>query len=158
MQFEPITLGPALHVCRNMREADRREIFACRWGDDTDTLAEETTRYGPMNWVFGKDGEPIAMMGAVNVHPGLWSVWMWSTPSFYKIRFSLTSFVRRAMIPAIRAQGAWRAECRSMADHVTAHKWLESLGAVREAPAPQYGRNGEDFVVFAWRRSDVPDR
>ncbi|MGB8274062.1 MAG: hypothetical protein WCF16_02200, partial [Alphaproteobacteria bacterium] len=51
---------------------------------------------------------------------------------------------------------AHRAECRSIADHHEAHRWLERLGAVREAYLPDCGKNREPFVLFAWRLSDPP--
>ncbi len=35
-------------------------------------------------------------------------------------------------------------------EHDIAHGWIEALGAKREGLLRSYGRNGEDFNVYAW--------
>lgn len=143
---------PALaYVARHMRAADRDEIFATRWGDDPNDLVQAALRGGSFAWVASLD-RPIAALGAIPMWNGVWSVWMFATDDFRRIRFGLTRFVVRDMIPALRAGGAHRAECRSLATHTEAHRWLEMLGATREATLRGYGRAGEDFELYVWRR------
>ena len=48
--------------------------------------------------------------------------------------------------------GAHRLECRSMEGHVEAQRWLETIGATREATLHGYGREGEDFHVYTWEK------
>src|SRR3546814_15202527 len=62
------------------------------------------------------------------------------------------------MIPALVEVGAHRAECHSMEGHAEAHAWLELLGAEREGVRPRFGKNGEGFVCFSWRRENVHRR
>ena len=42
-----------------------------------------------------------------------------------------------------------------MEGHVVAQRWLEALGAHRESTAYGFGRNGEDFHTYVWRKEDV---
>src|SRR3546814_12825662 len=83
------------------------------------------------------------------MHPGVWSVLLFATDEFHKIRLSLTKHVKRVMIPALVEVGAHRAECHSMEGHAEAHAWLELLGAEREGVRPRFGKNGEDFECFS---------
>lgn len=157
MILEPPTFDTTLYVAERMREWDRREIFAARWNDDPFPLAAECQLYGSFTWIASLD-RPIAFIGAAPIHPGVWSVLMFATDEFRKIRLSLTKHVKRVMIPALVEVGAHRAECHSMEGHDEAHAWLELLGAEREGVRPRFGKNGEDFVCFSWRRENVRRR
>ena len=157
MNLSDITYDSALHVARNMREWDRKEIYATRWNESAEELASDVSAYGRFGWIAGTT-EPIAAVGAVPSWPGVWSVFMFATNDFRQIRFSLTSFVRRVIIPSLRDAGAHRAECASHIGHEEAHRWLELLGAHREGePMREYGKDGSDFVRYVWRRSDTVD-
>ena len=155
MDLEPITLSGARHVATNMREWDRREIYAGRWADDPERLAVDCTLYGAFGWLALASSTPIAVVGATPVHPGVWNVFMFATDDFRLISISLTKFVARVMIPALVQTGAHRAECKSMEGHVDAHRWLEFLGAEREATHHEYGRGKETFHTYVWRHRNV---
>lgn len=157
MRLERPTFDAVLHVAERMREWDRREIFAARWNDDPFPLAAECMTYGEFTWIAALD-EPIAFIGAAPMHPGVWSVLMFATDDFRRIRLSLTKHVVRVMIPALVEIGAHRAECHSLEGHDDAHDWLKLLGAQREGVRPGFGKNGEDFVCFSWRRPHVHRR
>lgn len=151
MNLAKANLLDVLYVARNMREWDRREIFATRWNDDPDALTVEiVSRCGPCWWVAGTE-RAIAVIGATEIWPGVWSAGMFATDEFPKIGLSLTRWVRKSMIPLLRSEGMHRAECRSMAGHEVAHRWLALLGAEMESRVPNYGKGGEDFFTFAWR-------
>jgi hypothetical protein len=145
------------HVARGMRDLDREEIFCQRDDDDPDALAAEVlSGWGPYYFVAATPaGEPAAVVGATRLWPGVFSAWMFSTPRVDIINFSLTQFIKTAMIPGVAALGAHRCEALSMASHTVAHRWLEYLGAEREAVLRRYGRNGQDFFVYRWDRADV---
>ncbi|MEQ9416663.1 MAG: hypothetical protein RJQ08_03870 [Salinisphaeraceae bacterium] len=144
------------HIARALRAADARELAAQRWEWDPDALVGEVMGYyGPFKWVCERAGEPIAAVGAVQLHPGVWSAWMFATDEFPKIGLYLTRFVRRRMIPSLVRLGAHRCDARSIEGHDHAHRWLRALGAVEEARLVRYGRNGEDFIVFRWDKPDV---
>lgn len=151
MLLLPLTVPLVTSVARHMRAMDRAEILATRWDDDVADVARECATFSRFGQVAADDvGEPIAAVGGIEMWPGCWSVWMFSTDAWPRVALSVTRFVRRTLIPAIRATGATRAECRSIDGHHVAHRWLESLGAYREAAHPGYGRGGETFITFAW--------
>lgn len=155
MRTSPVTYDEALFVAKNMREWDKKEIYATRWNDDPSDVAQDCVWLGEFGWI-ASDPEPIAVIGAGPCHPGVWNVHMFATDNFSKIAISLTKFVKRVIIPSLAASGAHRVECKSMDGHEDAQRWLEFLGAQRESTLPEYGREAEDFHLYVWRRDNVP--
>ena len=153
------TAGPDLealkHITHNLRERDAAEIFACRWSDDPDDLASDVSQYGEFQWMVRLDGEPVAAIGAYPAWPGVWSVWAFGTDNWPKVILSLTKHVKRFMIPAFLNQKAHRAECRALKTHTDACRWLEMLGAHKEAELAGFGRQREDFNLYVWRKENV---
>jgi hypothetical protein len=151
-----INLIDVMHVVRNMRAEDAREVFANRRGEDPDALAMEIMRtWGPLGFVFHHAGRPAAIVGATEMWPGVWCAWLLATDDFPHVALGLTKFVKRGMIPYLVENGAHRCEARSIDGHSQAHRWLRLLGASQEARLRRYGRNGEDFLVFRWDAPDV---
>ncbi len=146
----PLNAPDLLHIAQNMREWDRKEIFATRFGDSTEELVKELMLFPEFGWIAGIDGEAIAAIGAIPCWPGMWAVWMFATPELSRIGKKLTRFVREAMAPALVSIGCHRAECRSMDGHLDAQRWLEHLGATREGKLLSYGRHGETFFTYVW--------
>ncbi|MEP3248041.1 MAG: hypothetical protein ABJN40_06020 [Sneathiella sp.] len=149
MDLGPVNYSDALFIAKNMREWDRKEIYASRWNDDPHELAAECLSIGGFSWI-AYDPEPIAIIGAVPLRPGVWNVFMFATDKFSKIAISLTKFAKNVMMPSLIAAGAHRGECQSMAGHDDAHNWLEFLGAKRESTSEGYGRGREDFHTYIW--------
>jgi len=156
MNLTPLTYDAVLEIAENMREDDRREIFATRWNDDPVELAEQTMLYKTFGWVAWNHDKPVAVIGAIPVSPGFWALYCYGTDEFRQIRFSLTKFAIRCMMPAMIESGARRAECLSIEDHTDAHGWLRLLGAKPDKELVDgLGRNGETFIRFVWRRDDA---
>jgi RimJ/RimL family protein N-acetyltransferase len=152
MKLADPDLGALLHICRNLRDGDREEIFATRWDDNPDYLAMEALRrWGKFHFVgYADDGEPVASIGASMVWPGVWTPWMMATERFPEIGRDLTKAALRSIIPAVIAAGCHRGEARSLATHHEAHRWMERLGAKPETVLRQYGRNRQDFILYVW--------
>jgi len=152
MKLAKADLGSLLFICRNLRECDREELFATRFGDCPDELAAEAfSRWGSLAYVaHGEDGIPIAAIGAVPLWGGVWQAWMMGTDRFHEVGKQLTRWARKVMIPSVVAAGCHRAEARSLGSHPDAHKWMEMLGAKRESVLRRYGRDKQDFVLFVW--------
>jgi hypothetical protein len=147
-----------MRVCANMRPADREEIMALRWSDSVMDLAEDTMNVPGPKWVAHLEGEgPTAVYGAAPMWPGVFSLWLYGTPHFHQVGLRLSRHIQRVMIPSLAIAGAHRAEARSLSTHTEAHGWMERLGGKPEATLKGYGKNGEDFVVYAWsvRPEDV---
>ncbi|HTI86320.1 MAG TPA: hypothetical protein VL966_06930 [Alphaproteobacteria bacterium] len=153
--FTPLDRVAVGFVAARMRDPDRDEIFATRWDDDPEKIADETiacARFGCVAW---HGGEPAAVVCAMPLWPGVWTVAMYATTSWPAVAPAVTRWIRRQLMPDIVATGAHRAECRSLATHVMAHRWLERLGARREALLTDYGRNREAYYVYAWTLTDL---
>jgi len=141
------------HIAEHMRPCDREEIFATQWDDDPAAFTERFCAVA-MNfcWVARVDDEPVALIGAVPQHPGVWSVFMFATDRFPEVKILLTRHVKRIIIPTLREDSkAHLAFCYSLDRHTAAHKWLECLGAKRELVIPEFGKNRETFYMFTWR-------
>jgi hypothetical protein len=136
-------------VAHNMRDWDRREIFATRMDDDVDALVKAAAGCGDVSWVAGDD-EPIAAFGCAPMWPGVWSMWLMATDNFPQIGFRVTRLITRSIVPMLFAAGAHRLEARSMEGHTDAQEWLEVIGAKREATHKGFGRDGQDFHVYVW--------
>jgi hypothetical protein len=155
IRIAPLDRAAVGFVAARMRAGDRDEIFATRWDDDPDTIADETmacARFGAVAWHVG---EPVAVVCAMPLWPGVWTVAMFATVRWPAVAGAGTRWLRRELMPDVVAAGAHRVECRSLATHVTAHRWLERLGARREALLTDYGRNREAFYLYAWTLSDL---
>lgn len=138
-------------ICRNMREMDAREIFATRFDDDPDRLAMDIMQRWSVAWVAKGEVMPIAIVGGVEMWPGMWTAGMFATDDFPQIGLGLTRWVKRRMIPTIQELGLRRAEAKSIEGHTVAHRWLEALGARREGvPHHNYGKGGETFHTYVW--------
>lgn len=141
-----------LFVCKRLRPQDRAEVLATHWTDDANELAQPIAfSQQELSWcILGMDGEPIALLGANELWPGMWAPWAMATPRFAEIGWALTRFVKRTMIPRMVELGFNRAECRTLESNVEAQRWLERLGAVRESENPRVGKNNETFYTYVF--------
>lgn len=149
MRMSKVNYNDALYVAANMREWDKKEIYATRWNDDPSEVASDCVGCGDFVWTAALN-EPIAIIGASPLRPGVWQVFMFATDNFSKIALSLTKFAKRVIIPALRSSGAHRIECKSMEGHIDAQNWLEFFGANKESTLTNYGRNQEDFHQYTY--------
>lgn len=152
MKLRRITEGDLSFIVHNMREWDRREVYAVSSTDDPGELVDHLlANMGKFAFIAcHDDGEPVVAIGAVMGWPGFWSPWAIGTDRFAEIALPLTRFVRNEMIPAMKDLGFRRAECFSMVGHTESHRWLAACGGCAEYTSKSYGKNGEDFVLFAW--------
>jgi hypothetical protein len=163
MILGPISLVGVAYIARNLRAADHREIAATRWAEwEPDEFAMEImswTKLGPSYLVYGRDGPPVAVFGATQPWPGMFSAWLIGTADFPSVALPLTKFVKRVFVPHLRER-AHRIEARSIDGHAHAHRWLKALGAKEEGRMHGYGKDGEDFLVFtlpATNRASIVD-
>lgn len=142
-----------MHVVHNMRAKDKAEIYATQWSEDPWQFGNGVLRVGDFGFVLhADDGEPVICCGAVPMWNGVWSVWMFATDRFDEIAFSFHKWTRRVYFPALDAAGWHRLECRSLATHEVAHRWLEVLGAYKESEVANYGKHGEAFLLYCWTK------
>lgn len=143
--------GDVYYIMANLRPADAEEAYALCYHDDPAQLAHECiNHWGNYGWVVYHGDTPVAVLGATELWPRVWSAWMLATPDFSRIGLFVTRFIKRIMIPGLEQYGAVRADARSHVNHTWAHRWLEALGAQKEAVLKRYGKDGSDFVIYRW--------
>lgn len=153
MRLGDLSRESVAYVIDNMREWDRREIFATRWdGREAETLLNAVLATGPISWVAYDGDEPVAVFGCAPLWRGVWSMWFFATDKLPNIGLGVTKLIIRYIVPMLWDGGAHRLQCHSMEGHVEAQRWLETLGAKRETTLRAYGRDGEDFHVYVWEK------
>ncbi len=147
------SLSEMIFVCQNMRPESRQEIFGLFPGTP-EQLAAYLDAAGGYKWVGYHRNWPTALLGAYPIRQGVWGLFGFGTTAWRSVWRSVTVTAKRDMMQAVLDAGAHRAECMTLADHEETHKWLNYLGATERTEMPKAGRNGEDYVMFAWLRED----
>lgn len=149
MEIRDLNRTDLLSVAERMRMADHDEIFATRFDDDPDALVDDLLAGNPLGVIIADDqGRPVAALGATEMWPGLWSLWMFATNEWPRVARGATRFARAQFWPLLRLAGLRRGECKSAAAHHAAHRWIRHLGGRAEAVHPAFGRDGQDFITF----------
>lgn len=151
-----VTPEEVLHVLHRLRPRDHSEIFALRFDSpgapDLDQYAAELLAVPGFSWMaHASDGEPVAIIGARPVWPGVWAVFAFGTDRWSEVMRLLTRHVLRFMQGALVRSGAHLAFCFAAAEHTDAREWLTRMGARAENTMTEWGRGREDYVMYAWR-------
>ena len=149
---EDITREDIAHIVRNLRDRDRREIFALRWDDDEGELVDRTLAIaGPMWRVWRYQDEPVAINGVLPLRAGVVSAAAFGTDKWSHVVRPMIRWSRDWVIPRLKFHGYHRGEACALAANVDGRRFIELLGGRVEAYLHKYGRNREDFVLYAWR-------
>lgn len=158
VEIRPGTCRDLCFIAANLRDEDRREIFASAVLESA-TEAAMLSWYssGPdWCWTAWLDNQPQAAFGISAVshfQRHMRSAWAWGTDRFKRCVPAITRQAQKC--PALLlAEGVTRVEVRSLQGHDLAHKWLSGLGARKECDLPEYGVNGETFELWAFIRKD----
>lgn len=145
-----------MHIVRNLRERDRREIFALRWDDDEDNLALTIYAHAGAMWRLWRwQGEPVAMCGIVPQRPGVATAGAFGTDKWPYVLRPMLHWARDWALPRLIVSGHHRIEAYALASNVDGHRFIQMLGGEREAYLREYGRDREDFVLYVRRLNDV---
>lgn len=98
-------------------------------------------------WVFSYNGQPEAFYGVCETLPGIWSVFGFGTENFYKIKYTVTKFIKRRVIPILISKKARRAVALTRGE---GNKWLQSLGAKIETVLKNWGKDGSNYTMLTW--------
>lgn len=154
-----VTPGALVHVVAHLRQRDREEIFALRWNDsEAELLTQIRAVAGDLWRVWCYQGEPVAVCGVLPLRPGVVSAASFGTDKWRHVIRPMTTWGMNWLIPTLQDAGYHRGEAYVSAANEQSKRWLASLGAYREAYLHQYGRNREDYILYAWRLTDVFQR
>ncbi len=150
--IQPATLRDTSYVMANLRPMDDLEV-RCQLPDGTKM---HEAAYGLLMagdaFVALVGEQPAVVFGTNQMTPGCHGVWALGTRHAWRAIPKVTQFMTGPYADELLDRGVWSLEARSHADHVEAHRWLHSTGAVRVDPCFPYGKNGELFYVFRWTR------
>lgn len=151
------TYETVFYIARNLRQSDRDEIFGLRFHDSPFILTSEVMARPELSWVIWHEGFPAAIIGAVQVTPGVWSLHCFGTDNFDKVAKQLTRFAMRRLKPMIFGElGGHRAQTDALVTNTASRKWIEFLGGVQESVMKGRGRRGEDYVTYALTKPPMP--
>lgn len=140
------------YVLDNLSTKSQEDLFSANEASTEEMCNWMFFRDG-FRWCFYHDGKPAAILGALEVHNGVWNLYGAGTNDWQKVWRQVTLTAKRDMMSLVLDAGAHRAQCLSPAHHSDTHKWLRYLGATHEVQMPQYGMHGEDFIMFAWLKN-----
>lgn len=153
-----IALHELEYICLHMREQDAKEIFGLLPHNSAIRLAWESYHYilnsgrGQIAW---HDGKPAALAAFTEMHPGVWSVWMFGTQDFKAAAIPLVRWFRREARDILSVCDGHRLQCDSRADYEEAHRYIKAFGGRPEGPPMRaYGKDGADYQRFIWLRSE----
>lgn len=153
VELIPACYSDVVFIARRMRDLDRKEILPLIFGESAENLAAGTIAVGGISTVALFGAEPVAAFGAYQARPLFWNVWMFATDQWPRVALSVTRNILKVIRPQMIEAGAVRADCWSIDDHSVAHRWLELLGAVREATLEDYGPTRKKFHCYSWTLS-----
>ena len=142
-----------VEIARNLRELDAEEIWPVTHAQTPEALALATVAGNALKYVARYGEASVATWGASEVRPRVASVWMFATDKWPKVALSVTRHINRTVMPILISSGCVRAECWSHNNHHVAHRWLELLGATREATVEDYGQNRVPYHCYSWTQT-----
>lgn len=149
------THADTVYILQNMRELDHVEMGATLGPDYLRQLPPMIGLARPYVWTaVSEDGEPIALVGASSMRPGIANVFAMGTDRWGEALLLLTRHILRYIIPDLLKKGFHRAECSALANREDVRRWMGVLGGRSEATLRQWGVNREDFTTYAWLADD----
>lgn len=137
-------------VAARMRKRELAEFAAVSpYMDPREMLASLPDRFGPYGYGFYLGDRPVGIGMMAIVRPNVATIGFFATDEFPKIALPLARFVRRHLFPNYRAVGVHRIDAYVSAANPQGMRWCETVGLHREATLRGFGRDGEDFHVYA---------
>jgi hypothetical protein len=135
-------------------EEDRRELAVTRDPDDYVKLAKDAL-LSPIKKVVVDELSPIFAFGATPVfRKKLALVWGFKTERGWSAALTVTKYIKRIMIPELRAMGIRRAVCVVHPENTRSQKWLALLGFTPRATLDGIGNR--PLLLFQRDEPDAP--
>lgn len=148
------------YICLHLRACDRREIFTMRPHDNPVRLAHEawwmitTQGRGVVAW---HKGRPAAVLALVENWHGVWDAIAFGTDDWKSVAIEMVRWARKNIAQVIEEMDGHRLQAASHVESVESHKFLTVLGAEPEAVLRGYGKDGSDYIQFAWVKKTKED-
>ena len=143
------TWRDVLDVSLSMRSDDLAEVMATRWNEDPFEFAAECMRAPGVRLVARHEGVPVAVGGVATWQPGVGQAWMVGTEDVGLVGVEIAHACRKSIKALFETGTIHRIQAFSAATHKRAHRWLRAIGLHEESRLPMYGKNGEEFIIFA---------
>jgi hypothetical protein len=130
-----------------MRELQRTALLALTAHATPLPTLQHLAASSPIAAACERNGELVAIVGAVIVHPGVANTFLYATDDFKKVILEVTHWYK-ALFSALKILNIHRVQSLGPADDPAGHRWKENvLGARLEARLEKFGKNGESFVL-----------
>jgi hypothetical protein len=146
------TMDDLLYVGVWMCESDWNELALTRDPNDYVRLAHDAWE-SEFKYVVLDNALPVFAFGAKQLGDTA-LVWGFKTDDGCKSVGTVTKFIRRTMIPALRDAGVRKAVCIVDPDNRASQIWLRHLGFTPRATSRDFGTRQEDVLLF---QRDEPD-
>ena len=143
----PATPEHILEVCLSLRDDDHKEVMLTRWTESVYDLAKDLSNARGGKFAAVYEGRAVAVFGVVPVTPGMGQAWLVGTDEIGKCGVRI-AHASKMIIRTLFDTGVHRIQAHSASFHTQAHKWLESIGCVRESTAKSMGKDGTDFYCY----------
>lgn len=157
VEIIPATFRDLSFIAANLREQDEREL-SCQWKDwhpaNVAYVAHVSTP-PDWQWVATLKGQPVAAFGCAQfsaTDPDIWQAWGFGTDKMRRAIPAMTRHILGECRPRLLASSVRRLQVLTTTTHDLSHAWLSALGASYEGTLRAWGRNGEDFDIYAWVR------
>ncbi|MGB7101550.1 MAG: hypothetical protein WBD95_22630 [Xanthobacteraceae bacterium] len=134
-------------VAKAMR-ADHRSACAVAGTDDPVTAIQVLSALRFVGVTIWKDDEPIIACGAVFLHRGVASSFMYATDRWPEVATEAREFLGHTAKRILTTAGIHRLQILGMTGDPLVDLWRQASGAERESVLAKYGKNGEDFDLF----------
>lgn len=159
VQIRSLTFRDICFVAANIRPEDWDEC-KCQLEEENKFLLANYCYFSTLEhlmWCAYLDGQPVTAFGISKTGPTLGQVWLFSTRRVRRVFPALLRFMDSEVRNACIKAGFRRIQIHAMESHEFVRKgWMNSIGAIDLMPLPQYGKNGEDFRLYAWWKG-MPD-
>lgn len=139
-----------LVLATGMKEIQKRALMALN--DDPSPVRSMVRLWEsrPLGAAFERAHKLVAIAGALPIHPGVASTFLYATDEMPKIILELTHFYKDALFPMLKKMGIHRVHSLGPAEDPEGIAWKERvLGAKPEAYLEKWGKGQEDFVLHS---------
>lgn len=146
----PLAWPDVVDIAKRMCEGHRRSACALADTDDPVAAIEAFKHSRHVGGTIWHGARPAVAIGAVLIHPGVASSFLYATDDLPKVAVELVRFARNALMPSLQRAGIHRVHALAPTDEPTNDKFHRLFGGKKEAVLRRYGKNGEDFTLYAY--------